>query len=187
MGCRFGRQVAWWPMCIRGGGHDGCWHCAGCCCVAVACSWALGGGSSSVVKLFGGRGAIVVVSSRRLMALCSLLVTCDCMFLGLWMRVRARSSSCLAAEMQLWWCRQEGRWHCAVCYCGVVACSWAPYAGFELGRQAAWRPRCNHVGVVKTVDGTVLLLLCCDCVSLGLCVRGSSSVVKLIGGRVQSG
>ena len=40
----FGRQVAWWPMCIRGGGHDGCWHCAGCCCVAVACSWALGGG-----------------------------------------------------------------------------------------------------------------------------------------------
>ena len=39
----------------------------------------------------------------------------------------------------------------------------------------------------KTVDGTVLLLLCCDCVSLGLCVRGSSSVVKLIGGRVQSG
>ena len=69
-------------------------------------------GSSSVVKLLGGRGAIVVVSSRRLVALCILLLC-------------------------------------------VVACSRALYVGFELGRQAAWRPRCNHGGVVKTFDGTV--------------------------------
>ena len=38
----------------------------------------------------------------------------------------------------------------------VVACSWALYAGFELGRQAAWRPRCNRGGVVKMIDGTVM-------------------------------
>ena len=51
------------------------WHCAGCCCVAVSWSWALGGGG---VKL--GRQAVwrprcnrcCVV--KRLMALCSLLV-----------------------------------------------------------------------------------------------------------------
>ena len=42
------------------------------------------------------------------------------------------------------------------CYCVVVACSWALCAGLELGRQAAWRPKCNHAGVVNTVDGTVL-------------------------------
>ena len=82
-------------------------------------------------------------------------------------------------------------------------------AGFEPGRQAAWRPRCNRGGVGKTVVGTVhsavdcgcvslggnhvgvvktLVTLCsllviCDCVLLGLCMRGSSSVVKLLGGR----
>ena len=33
--------------------------------------------------------------------------------------------------------------------------SWALYEGFKLGRQAAWRPRCNRGGVVKTVGGTV--------------------------------
>ena len=71
---------SWWCR------QDGCWHCAGCCCVVVACSWALYEGSSSVVKLLGGRGAIVVVSSKRLVALCSLLVFCDCVFLGLCMR-----------------------------------------------------------------------------------------------------
>ena len=27
--------------------------------------------------------------------------------------------------------------------------------GFKLGRQAAWRPRCNRGGVVKKVGGTV--------------------------------
>ena len=27
-----------WPMCIRGGGHDGCWHCNWLCCFAVALS-----------------------------------------------------------------------------------------------------------------------------------------------------
>ena len=37
--------------------------------------------------------------------------------------------------------------------CGCV--SWALYEGFKLGRQAAWRPRCNRGGVVKKVDGTV--------------------------------
>ena len=59
--------------------------------------------------------------------------------------------------------------------------------GFKLGRQATWRPRCNRGNVVKRVDGTVHLLLCSDCVLLGLCVRDSSSVVKMIGGRVRSG
>ena len=44
------------------------------------------------------------------------------------------------------------------CYCVVVACSWALCVrkGLELGRQAAWRPNCNHAGVVNTVDGTGL-------------------------------
>ena len=37
----------------------------------------------------------------------------------------------------------------------MVACSRALSVEFELGRQPAWRPRCNHGGVVKTVDGTV--------------------------------
>ena len=39
----------------------------------------------------------------------------------------------------------------------------------------------------QDVDGTVQSAAGSDCVLLGLCVRGSSSVVKLIGGRVQSG
>ena len=34
--------------------------------------------------------------------------------------------------------------------------TWALYAGFKLGRQAAWRPRCNQDSVVKLIDGTVL-------------------------------
>ena len=53
---------------------------------------------------------------------------------------------------------------------------------FELGRQAAWRPRCNRGGVVILVDGTVLLLLFVVACSRAQCV-GSSSVVKLHGDR----
>ena len=63
--------------------------------------------------------------------------------------------------------------------CVVLSSGWRGGAGVKIGRQAAWRPRCNHVDAVKTVDGTVgLLLLSSDCVLLGLCVWGSSSVVK---------
>ena len=40
-------------------------------------------GSSSVIKLLGGRGAIEAVSSRRLVALCFLLL---CLLLGLCVR-----------------------------------------------------------------------------------------------------
>ena len=29
-------------------------------------------------------------------------------------------------------------------------------AGFKLGRQADWRPRCNQDSVVKLIDGTVM-------------------------------
>ena len=65
--------------------------------------------------------------------------------------------------------------------CGCV--SWAVYGGFKLGRQAAWRPRCNRCGVVKWLVALCSLLVICDCVLLGLCMRGSSSVVKLLGGR----
>ena len=36
---------------------------------------------------------------------------------------------------------------------------------FELGRQAAWRPRGNRGGVVKTLMALCILLLCCGCVS----------------------
>ena len=81
------------------------------CSLLVICDCVLLGlcmrGSSSVVKLLGGRGAIVVVSSRRLVALCILLLSCGCVFLGSVCGVRARSSSCLAAEVQSWWCCQD--------------------------------------------------------------------------------
>ena len=36
---------------------------------------------------------------------------------------------------------------------------------FELGRQAAWRPRCNRGGVDKTVVGIVHSAVVCGCVS----------------------
>ena len=72
----FGRQAAWWPVCIRGGVVKMVVGAV----LAVAelwlrVSWALGGGGG----------------------------------------VQARSSSCLAAEVQSLWCRQDGWWHCAVC------------------------------------------------------------------------
>ena len=38
----------------------------------------------------------------------------------------------------------------------VIAWSLGSVCGLELGRQAAWRPRCKWVGVVKLVGGTVL-------------------------------
>ena len=81
------------------------------CILLVICDVLLGlcmRGSSSVVKLLGGRGAIVVVLSRRLVALRILLLSCGCVFLGSVCGVRARSSSCLAAEVQSWWCCQDG-------------------------------------------------------------------------------
>ena len=99
--CLAAEVQSWWCR------QNGWWHCAVCWFV-IACSWALYEGSSSVVKLLGGRGAIVVVSSRRLMALCILLLWCGCVFFGSVCRVRARSSSCLAAEVQSWWCCQVG-------------------------------------------------------------------------------
>ena len=52
-----------------------------------------------------------------------------------------------------------------------------------LGRQAAWRPRGNRGGVVMTVDGTAHPAVVVWLRVLGLCVQGSSSVVKLLGGR----
>ena len=74
---------------------------------------------------------------------------------------------------------------------------------FGLGRQAAWRPRGNRGGVVKTLMALCILMLCCGCVSRTLYIiilriwesivyawenflvakQGSSSVVKLLGGR----
>ena len=56
--------------------------------------------------------------------------------------------------MQSWWCRQDGVGTVlAVVVCGCVFLG--SVCGFKLGRQAAWRPRCNRGGVVKTVGGTV--------------------------------
>ena len=52
----------------------------------------------------------------------------------------------------------SSRWLLALCMAVAelwLRVSWALYEGFKLGRQAAWRPRCNRGGVVKTVDGTV--------------------------------
>ena len=47
--------------------------------------------------------------------------------LGLCLWVQARSSDCLAAEVQSWWCRQSvgGTVQLLV----VIACSWALYEG----------------------------------------------------------
>ena len=52
------------------------------------------------------------------------------------------------------------------------------------GRQAAWRPGCNRGGDVKMVGGTVqAAAVTCDFLLLEFWMRGSSSVVKLLGGR----
>ena len=50
----------------------------------------------------------------------------------------------------------------------VVACNSGSVCGFELGRQAAWRPRGNHGGVVKT-----LVTLCSLLVFVIACYLGS--------------
>ena len=38
----------------------------------------------------------------------AVVVICDCLVLGLWLRVSIRSSSCLAAEVHSKWCRLVG-------------------------------------------------------------------------------
>ena len=67
--------------------------------------WALVLGSCSVVKLLGGRGAFVLVSSGWWHCLAVAVVIACC---GLWCWARARSSSCLAAEVHSIWCRLVG-------------------------------------------------------------------------------
>ena len=61
-------------------------------------TWALAAGSNSVVKLLGGPGTIGMVSSGLLAALCKQLLCLKgiARYLGLWLRVQTRSSSCLA-------------------------------------------------------------------------------------------
>ena len=112
---------------------------------------------SSVVKLLGGWCVIGLVSSSWLVALCKqLLCPVIVCCLGSGCGAQTRSSSCLAAGVKLRWCHPAGWWHCAVCWYDLwLRVSWALYAEFKLGRQAAWRPRCNRSGVVKTVGGTV--------------------------------
>ena len=136
---------------------------------------------SHKLSLFGGLGAIVVESSRLLwhcVGCCCVAVAnlglCEEFELGRQAAWRPRGNrggvvKTLMALCILLLC----------CGCG----SRTLYAGFELGRQAAWRPRCNRGGVDKTVVGIVHSAAVCGCVSLGLCMRGTSSVVKLLGGR----
>ena len=82
------------------------------------------------------RGGVV----KMVLALCWLCCVCGCVFLGSVCEVQARSSSCMAAEVQSWWCRQNGWWHCAVCWFVIACYLGSVYAGFKLGRQIDWRP-----------------------------------------------
>ena len=69
-----------------------------------------------------------------------------------------------AAWVQSWWSRQDvdGTVH----FAAVLRLRVSGFVTeFELGRQAAWRPRCNRGGVVKTLMALCILLLCCGCVS----------------------
>ena len=82
--------------------------------------------------------------------------------------------------MHSWWCRQDGVGTVlAVLVCGCVFLG--SVCGFRLGRQAAWRPRCNRGGVVKRLVALCSLLVVIAC-SWAL-YEGSCSVVKLLGGR----
>ena len=117
--------------------------------------------------------AFVVVSSRWLLALCvGCCFAVACLGLCLW--VQARSSDCLAAEVQSWWCRQSvgGTVQLLV----VIACSWVLYEG-----SSSVVKLLGGRGAVMLVLSRLLmapcLLLRCDCVLIGLCVRGSCSVV----------
>ena len=100
-----GRQAAWRPRCNRGGvvkTVDGTVHSA-----VVVCLRVLGlcmQGSSSVVKLLGGRGAIMVVLSSWLMALCFLLLFCDCVLLGLCVRGSSSVVKLIGGRVQSCWC-----------------------------------------------------------------------------------
>ena len=84
---------------------------------------------------------------------CQCLVCTTNVCVVLCRRVVVRSPRCLVTCAHSWCCRQVG-WHCVLAVvCGCV--SWAPHGeGFRLGRQAAWRPRCNRGGVIRTVDGS---------------------------------
>ena len=117
--------------------------------------------------------ALYVVHSWWLLALCvGCCFTVACLGLCLW--VQARSSDCLAAEVQSWWCRQSvgGTVQLLV----VIACSWVLYDG-----SSSVVKLLGGRGAVMLVLSRLLmapcLLLRCDCVLIGLCVRGSCSVV----------
>ena len=101
-----------WPMCLRGGGHVGCWHCAGCVVLRLRCLGLWGGGGGGGFKLgcqsvwrprCNRCGVALDVGDTLLLLLC-----CGCVFLGSLCGARARSSSCLAAEVQSCWCCQYG-------------------------------------------------------------------------------
>ena len=109
-----------------------------------------------------------MVSSRQLMALRSLLVVVIACYLGSECRVQARSSSCLAAEVQSWWCCQDVDNTVRSAVVLRLRVLRLCLRGFEHGRQAAWRPWCNRGGVVK-----MLMALCSLLLVLIVCYLGS--------------
>ena len=73
--------------------------------ISVCWDWALALGLNSVVKLLGGRGASKWCRLVGGIVLAVAVVIAGC---GLWFWARARSSSCLAAEVHSKWCRLVG-------------------------------------------------------------------------------
>ena len=140
---------SWWCR------QDGCWHRAFCCCLWLRgfelgrqAAWRPRGNHDSVVK--------------TLVTPCSLLIS-------RWLACQGKESSpvcgnpqsqSLIAKFGIYFIyvlsvkKQQSRGHCRVS--GFVT-------EFELGRQAAWRPRGNRAGVVKTLMALCILLLCCGC------------------------
>ena len=86
-------------------------------------------------------GAIGVVSSNWLAALCMQLLCSDCEVLGLWLRARFRSSSCLAAGCSRT-CVVKSVGGTVQAVAAISDCSKNPSTenGAFFGRQAAWRP-----------------------------------------------
>ena len=129
-GACFGRQAVW-----RLVKHSGWCHLDfGGAVIAVAVSviaWSLGSGCGlllgrqaawrprckwvGVVKLVG--GTVLAVAVLRLRGL------------GLWLWAQTRSSSCLAAEVQMGWCRQIGWRDCVGSCCIAIAGAWALVVG----------------------------------------------------------
>ena len=80
------------------------------------------------------------------------------------------------------WCRLVGWRDCAGCCCVAIAGCLGSGCGLNFGRQAAWRP--GVIGMVSSGLWAALqaVAVFSDCEVVGL--RGSNSVVKLLGGWV---